>query len=77
MTWCDHAIFIREKSGSNLCLYLTRNLETTSTHSSVSVLFYYRYLFSCPLLSGLSLHLLYFKRVHPPPAHKQVVVPNA
>lgn len=35
------------------------------------------YLFSGPLLSGLSLHLLDLQRVHPPAAHKQIMVPNA
>lgn len=36
---------------------------------------HYQYLFPGPLLSCLSLHLLHFKRVHPSPAHKQVMVP--
>lgn len=35
------------------------------------------YLFSGPLFSGLSLHLLDLQRVHPPAAHKQIMVPNA
>ncbi len=34
-----------------------------------------QYLFSGPFLPGLSLHLLYFKRINPPPAYEQVMVP--
>ena len=34
-----------------------------------------QYLFSGPLLSGLSLHLLHFKRIYTPPPHEQVMVP--
>lgn len=40
-----------------------------------SLFLHYQYLFSGPLLSGLSFHLLYFKRVYTPPPHKQVMVP--
>lgn len=39
------------------------------------LVFYAHYLFSGPLLSGLGLHLLHFKWVHPPAAPKQVMVP--
>lgn len=35
------------------------------------------YLSSGPLFSGLGLHLLDLQRVHPPAAHKQIMVPNA
>ncbi len=79
--WMETGINLhfRRFSGNLVKIGITFGQKLGSIHKfnpiPSSLFLHYQYLFSCPLLSGLSLHLLYFERVHPPPAHKQVMVP--